>query len=70
MNIGDEPLTALLRSLGGWPVLEKNWKPPNDTIEHLLGKFKVELNEHFLMSLSVVRDDKNSSIHVLQASIL
>lgn len=65
-NIGDEPLKALIRSLGGWPVLERGWKRPNCSIEQLLGKLRAELNEHFLVSILVGPDDKNSSVNIMQ----
>lgn len=64
-KINDEPLKKLLKSYGGWPILDKNWKKPNQTIEQLMGKMRRELNEHFLISLLVGPDDKNSSVNIL-----
>lgn len=65
----EQPLKALLKSLGGWPVLEKNWSPPNQTIERLLGKLRGEFNEHFIVSILVGPDDKNSSVNILQVNM-
>lgn len=67
-QIGEQPLKALLKSLGGWPVLERNWSPPNRTIEQLLGRLRGEFNEHFIVSILVGPDDKNSSVNILQVN--
>lgn len=61
-------MRVLLKSLGGWPVLEKNWLPPNQSIEHLLGRLRGEFNEHPIVSILVGPDDKNSSVNILQVS--
>lgn len=55
----------LLKSYGGWPLLEKHWKKPNQSIEQLMGEMRSELNEHFLISVLVGPDDKNSSVNIL-----
>lgn len=67
-EIYDKPLKKLLKSYGGWPLLEKNWKKPNQSIEQLMGKMRSELNEHFLVSILVGPDDKNSSVNILLVS--
>lgn len=67
-KIGDAPLKELLKYYGGWPVLEKNWKKPNHSLEQMMGKMHGELNEHFLVSVLVAPDDKNSSVNILVAS--
>lgn len=64
-SIGDKPLKDLLKYYGGWPVLEKNWKKPNQSLEQMLGTMHGELNEHFLVSMLVAPDDKNSSVNIL-----
>lgn len=65
-QIGDQPLKKLLQSLGGWPVLDKEWKSSNQSIEQLVGRLRGEFNEHFLVSILVGPDDKNSSVNILQ----
>lgn len=64
-SVGDQPLKDLLKYYGGWPVLEKNWKKPNQSLEQMLGTMHGELNEHFLVSMLVAPDDKNSSVNIL-----
>lgn len=65
-KIGDQPLRDILKTLGGWPVIEANWKPPNMSIEKLMGKLRGEYSEPVLIELFVGADDKNSSINILQ----
>lgn len=65
-KIGDQPLRDILKSLGGWPVIEPNWKPPNRTIENLMGVLRKDYSELVLMELYVGTDDKNSSLNILQ----
>lgn len=67
-KIGDLPLKEILKSLGGWPVIEKNWKPPNVSIEKIMGRLRGEYSEPVLIELYVGADDKNSSINILQVS--
>lgn len=62
------PLKELLKYYGGWPVLEKNWKKPNQSLEQMMGTMHGELNEHFLVSILVAPDDKNSSVNILVVS--
>lgn len=65
-KIGDQPLRDILKTLGGWPVIEPNWKPPNISIEKLMGILRGEYSEPVLIELYVGADDKNSSINILQ----
>lgn len=65
-KIGDQPLRDILKSLGGWPVIEKNWKPPKMSVETLMGRLRGEYSEPVLIELYVGADDKNSSINILQ----
>lgn len=69
-KIGDQPLRDILKSLGGWPVIEPNWKPPNMSIEKLMGILRGEYSEPVLIELYVGADDKNSSINILQVRVL
>jgi membrane metallo-endopeptidase-like protein 1 len=52
--------------LGGWPVTQPNWKPPEFSIETLLGRLRGEFNEGVLIEQWVGPDDKNSSVNILQ----
>lgn len=56
----------VLKSLGGWPVIEKNWKVPKFSKEHLFGRLRGEYSEPVLIELYVGADDKNSSVNILQ----
>lgn len=62
---GVEPIIDRLNLYGGWPILDADWTKPDQTIEELMGKMRSELNEHFLISILVGPDDKNSSVNVL-----
>lgn len=64
--IGDLPIRELLKSIGGWPVIETNWRPPDYDIEVLLGRLKKEFNEGIIIEPWVGPDDKNSSVNILQ----
>ncbi|XP_037931990.1 neprilysin-1-like [Teleopsis dalmanni] len=65
-KIGEGRLKDVLKSLGGWPVIEKNWQPPNMTIEQLMGYLRGNYSEGVLIELYVGADDKNSSVNILQ----
>ncbi|KAK6620414.1 18S rRNA pseudouridine methyltransferase [Polyplax serrata] len=65
-KIGDAPLREVLKSLGGWPVATRDWKPPSFSVETLLGKLRGDYNEGVLIEQWVGPDDKNSSAHILQ----
>lgn len=65
-QLGIEPLMNVLNRYGGWPLLQANWSAPaGQTIEQLMGQMRSELNEHFLISILVGPDDKNSSVNIL-----
>ncbi|XP_039448992.1 neprilysin-1 isoform X2 [Culex pipiens pallens] len=65
-KIGIKPLRQVLKLLGGWPVIENNWNPPNTSVEHLLGLLRGVYSEPVLVELYVGADDKNSSKNILQ----
>lgn len=67
-KIGDQPLRDIIKTLGGWPVIEPNWKPPKISIENLMGRLRGEYSEPVLLEIYVGADDKNSSINILQVS--
>lgn len=67
-RLGDQKLRDVLKTLGGWPVIEPNWKPPSVSIEYLMGTLRGEYSEPVLIELYVGADDKNSSINILQVS--
>lgn len=57
----------MLHSLGGWPVIERNWQPPHDlSVEKLMGQLRLNYSESVMIELYVGADDKNSSVNVLQ----
>ncbi|XP_043461752.1 neprilysin-1-like isoform X2 [Leptopilina heterotoma] len=66
-KFGDEPLRRVLKSLGGWPVVEgASWKAPTYPVEVLLGRLRGEFNEGVFFEQWVGPDDKNSSMNILQ----
>ncbi|KXJ83405.1 hypothetical protein RP20_CCG007116 [Aedes albopictus] len=65
-KIGIKPIRNVLKSLGGWPVIEQNWTLPNTSIEHLIGTLRGVYSEPVLVELYVGADDKNSSRNILQ----
>ncbi|XP_055627429.1 neprilysin-1-like [Toxorhynchites rutilus septentrionalis] len=65
-TIGINPLRKVLKNLGGWPVIEQSWKPPNISVEQLLGILRGVYSEPVLVELYVGADDKNSSRNILQ----
>jgi len=65
-KLGDAPLRTVLESLGGWPVTQPDWKPPDFSVETLLGRLRGEYNEGILIDQWVGPDDKNSSVNILQ----
>lgn len=46
----------------------ESWRPPNTTIEKLMGFLRGEYSEPVLIELYVGADDKNSSVNILQVS--
>lgn len=59
----------LVDSFGGWPVAGQNWSELNTlSIESLFGRMKRQLNDAVIFELWIGPDDKNSSVHVIQAS--
>ncbi|CAH1375017.1 hypothetical protein MTP99_016416 [Tenebrio molitor] len=65
-KIGDAPLREVLEVLGGWPVTAPDWKPPDFSIETLLGRIRGVYNEGVLVEQWVGPDDKNSSVNIIQ----
>lgn len=63
-------MRAVLRELGGWPVIEKDWKPPTFSIEQLMGRLRGEYSEPVLIEQYVGADDKNSSVNILQVRLI
>lgn len=62
---GLEPLNELLDSLGGWPVLERNWNETAFDWLDLAAKLRLYNNDVFLMQW-VGPDIKNSQENVIQ----
>lgn len=68
-KVGDQPLKDVVKLLGGWPVIETNWRPPNMSLELLMGTLRGEYSEPVLIELYVGADDKNSSMNILQVCL-
>ena len=66
--VGDAPLKAVIRSLGGWPVVDHQWTEPNVTIETLIGWLRGHLDQGTFIEQWVGPDDRNSSNNVIQVS--
>lgn len=59
-------MRQIISDLGGWPVVESDWTPPNYSVEWILGQIKRDFGEGVLFELFIGADDKNSSVNVLQ----
>ena len=68
---GDQPLRETLQRLGGWPVLDPDWKVRSDqSVESLLGHMRGQFNQGVLVEQWVGPDDKNSSVNIIQVAPL
>jgi len=67
---GDQPLRDTLQKLGGWPVLDPDWKGSDQSVESLLGRMRGEFNQGVLVEQWVGPDDKNSSVNIIQVQSL
>uniref|UniRef100_A0A1A9WAX7 Peptidase M13 N-terminal domain-containing protein n=1 Tax=Glossina brevipalpis TaxID=37001 RepID=A0A1A9WAX7_9MUSC len=65
-KIGEVKLKQIIKSLGGWPVIEANWKPSNATIEELLGKVHRRYGLPILAKVFVGIDNMNTSAYILK----
>uniref|UniRef100_A0A1A9VUH3 Peptidase M13 N-terminal domain-containing protein n=1 Tax=Glossina austeni TaxID=7395 RepID=A0A1A9VUH3_GLOAU len=65
-KIAEDRLKKILKSLGGWPVIEDNWRLSSRTIEEILGILHRKYNVAVLLELHVGVDEKNSSTHILK----
>ncbi|XP_017870344.1 PREDICTED: neprilysin-2 isoform X2 [Drosophila arizonae] len=66
-KVGVGRLKRVLRSLGGWPVIERNWQPPaNLSVEQVMGQLRFNYSESVMIELYVGADDKNSSVNIIQ----
>ncbi|EDV47339.1 neprilysin-1 [Drosophila erecta] len=66
-KVGTGRLKQVLKSLGGWPVIERDWSPPADlSVERLMGQLRLKYSEPVMIELYVGADDKNSSVNILQ----
>lgn len=66
--IGDVPILEVLSRLGGWPVIERDWKVPKFSNEQLFGLMRGEFGESVIIELFVGADDKNSSANIIQVN--
>ena len=66
--VGDAPLRRVVALLGGWPVVDKNWKGDNFVIEEVLGLVRANFTSNTILFCSVAADDKNSSSNIIQVT--
>lgn len=64
--VGDAPLHQMISLLGGWPVVEKNWKEDSFVVEDALGLVRANFTSIIIIFCSVAADDKNSSSNIIQ----
>lgn len=64
--VGDAPLHQMISLLGGWPVVEKNWKEDSFVVEESLGLVRANFTSIIIIFCSVAADDKNSSSNIIQ----
>ncbi|XP_068156294.1 neprilysin-4 isoform X2 [Drosophila tropicalis] len=62
---GLEPLHTLIRQLGGWPVLDRDWNPENFNWQHLAATLR-RYNNDILIVQWVGADIKNSEENIIQ----
>lgn len=62
---GVEPLLELVESLGGWPLLDKNWDEKNFDWLELVANLR-RFNNDILITQYVAGDIHNSNLHVIQ----
>ena len=61
-KMGLEPLQDMLKTLGGWPVLEENWDETK--FSWIDSTYRLRRNGYstdYLIDFSIVTDSKNSS---------
>lgn len=56
----------MISLLGGWPVVEKNWKEDSFVVEESLGLVRANFTSIIIIFCSVAADDKNSSSNIIQ----
>lgn len=70
-EVGDKPLRDVVESLGGWPVLDDDWRSKhaaNWSVEAVLGQLRGVHNTPLLVETFVAADDKNSRLDVIVTS--
>lgn len=60
----------MISLLGGWPVVEKNWKEDSFVVEESLGLVRANFTSIIIIFCSVAADDKNSSSNIIQVVFL
>ena len=61
---GHEPLTELLRQLGGWPVLDADWDETGFDLETSVAKLRL-FGSRALVNMWVGVDDRHSDVHII-----
>ncbi|KAG8183510.1 hypothetical protein JTE90_003860 [Oedothorax gibbosus] len=67
-SVGSEPLQTVLKSLGGWPVVEGDkWDDSKfDWIDTLISFRRLGYSHRLLMDLWVIVDNRNNTMHIIQ----
>lgn len=70
-NADATPMTKILESLGGWPVLDTNWTYSNKnghnySWERATVELLKEHGKNVLLEISVVLDPVNTTHHIIQ----
>ena len=67
--VDDEPLKAVIKTLGGWPVATPDWDPAGDSVpslETLISILKRNFTLGVLLEEWVGPDDRHSQSNVMQ----
>ena len=63
-------LKEIVKSIGGWPLIDSNWSPKNYHWEDAYSKDKSPYGRSFPFSLRITHNVKNSSENVVEVIIL
>lgn len=63
----EKPLQKLLEELGGWPIINPNWKKSDFDLPWVLSRLRL-LNNDILISQWVGPDIKDSNKHIIHVS--
>lgn len=69
-TLGAEPLTNLIKDIGGWNISGGTWNVSSWKLQSTLEKVHNRYNMAGLFFWMVGEDDRNSSKHIIQVSVL